>query len=116
MWLDGAVPRVKINKGPEDWHHRDLALQSYKNWRSTDPRQRWEKKRFPNNLATAIFPTPPCPFENTGNEKIWSCCRAPAAGCLLNVLRADPAEKRKKGPQPREGVKRGGSLLEVLSR
>ena len=43
MWLDGAVPRVKINKGPEDWHHRDLALQSYKNWRSTDPRQRCEK-------------------------------------------------------------------------
>ena len=62
MWLDGAVPRAKINKGPEDWHHRDLALQSYKNWRSTDPRQRWEKKKFPKKSCNKNFSNTPLSF------------------------------------------------------
>ena len=37
-------PRRKISKGLEDRHHPDLALESYKNWCPTGPRQRCEKK------------------------------------------------------------------------
>ena len=117
MWLDGAVLRVKSIKVLKTGiivishcNHTKIGVQLI---HASAGKRKISKKKSCNKK---FFQHPPVLLKTQVTKKIWSGCRAPAAGCLLNVLRADPAEKRKKEPQPREGVKRGGSLLEVLSR
>ena len=53
--VDGAAPRRKISKGPEDSRDPDLELESYKNRLSTVSHQRCEKEKSLQNFVPKNF-------------------------------------------------------------